>query len=245
MKKNYRLFAGLFLAVLAIGWIVFLVLNEPDSVSEEIKETLTAQLNEVKEKVGEKKDVKPTATPTTIPTAVPTEEVTPSPSEDNEITPSPTPLVAPDYTKFDYIVANVNDKMNVREGAGQNKKVIGTLPANGYGKIIERGSEWFKIKSGSVTGYVSTQYILTDNDAINKIRELGALKVKVTSDDVNVRKEANTTCEIRMQAKNGAVYEYYPEYSTQLFYAVMIDGEISFISTSYSEVAITLETAYK
>lgn len=245
MKKNYRLFAGLFLAVLAIGWIVFLVLNEPEPVSEEIKETLTAQLNEVKEKVGEKKEAKPTPTPTAVPTAVPAEEPTPSPADGSEITPSPTPLVAPDYTKFDYIVANVNDKMNVREGAGQTKKVVGTLPADGYGKVIERGSEWFKIKSGDVTGYVSTQYILTDNEAIKKIRELGALKIKVKGNDVNIRKEANTTCEIRMQAKDGAIYDYYPEYSTQLFYAVMIDGEISFISTSYADVVINLKTAYK
>lgn len=244
MKKNYRLFAGLILLILAIGWICFLVLNEPESVSEEIKGTLTAQLNEAKDKVADaagKTEVSPSPVPTSTP--VPSEELTPVPSESEK--PSPTPLVAPDFTKFDYIIANVNDQMNVREGAGQNKKVIGTLPANGYGKVIERGSEWFKIKSGDVTGYVSTQYILTDTEAIKKIRELGALKIKVRGDDVNIRREPNTTCEIRMQAKDGASYEYYPEYSTQLFYAVMIDGEISFISTSYAEVAISLETAYK
>ena len=243
MKKYYRLIAGAVLTLIAIIWICFLVLHEPEKSSPEIKEMIKAQLTETKEKVENsvtKIVEQTTPTPTAEPT--PTEEPTPTPED---TTPTPTPLELPEYTKFDYIIANVNDKMNVREGAGQNKKVVGTLPANGYGKVIERGNDWFKIKSGSVTGYVSTQYILKDTEAINKIRELGALKIKVTGNDVNVRKEPNTTCEVRLQAKSGTTYEYYPEFSTQLFYAVLIDGEISYISTSYAEVSISLETAYK
>ena len=244
MKKYYRLVAGAVLALIAIIWICFLVLHEPDdSASKEIRDAMTAQLNETKEKIENsvtKAVEQVTPTPTAEPT--PTEEPTPT---DEALTPTPTPLVAPDYIKFDYIIANVNDKMNVREGAGQNKKVVGTLPANGYGKVIERGNDWFKIKSGNITGYVSTQYILKDTEAVYKIRELGALKIKVTGNDVNVRREPNTTCEVRLQAKAGATYDYYPEYSTQLFYAVMIDNEISYISTTYAEVSISLATAYK
>jgi len=245
MKKYYRLIAGAVLALIAIVWICFLVLNEPEKASQEIKDSMTAQLNTAKERVENsvtKVVEKPTPTPSLTEPDPPTES---TPTPEATITPTPTPLVAPEYTKFDYIIANVNDKMNVRSGAGQNKKVVGTLPADGYGKVIERGTDWFKIKSGDVTGYVSTQYILKDTEAINKMRELGALKIKVTGDDVNIRREPNTTCEVRMQAKLGATYDYYPEFSTQLFYAVMIDSEVSYISTSYAEVDISLKTAYK
>ena len=77
------------------------------------------------------------------------------------------------------------------------------------------------------------------------MRELDALKVTITGTDVNVRTEANTTCEVKLQAKNGAVYDYYPEFSTQLFYAILIDGEICYVSNSYSEVTIKLATATK
>ena len=245
MKKYYRLIAGAVLTLIAIIWICFLTLHEPDdTASEEIRDAVTAQLNETKQKI-ENSVTKIAEQTTPEPTSVEPEVTSePEPTTD-ELTPTPTPLVAPDYIKFDYIIANVNDKMNVREGAGQNKKVVGTLPANGYGKVIERGNEWFKIKSGNITGYVSTQYILKDTEAVNKIRELGALKVKVIGNDVNVRREPNTTCEVRLHAKQGTTYDYYPEYSTQLFYAVMIDNEISYISTTYAEVAISLETAYK
>ena len=240
MKHRYRLVSGFVLAVLAIVWVVFLTVNEDKGASSETKDTMVTQLNSIKEKIKEQQSN--AAAPTLEPTDIPT--VTPEPT-DEPVTPAPTPIVLPEYTKFDYILANVNEKMNVREGAGQNKKVVGSLPANGYGKVIERGTEWFKIKSGDVTGYVSTQYILTDTEAINKMRELEALKLTITGTDVNVRTEPNTTCEVKLQAKNGTVYDYYPEFSTQLFYAILIDGEICYVSNSYSEVTIKLETAKK
>ena len=240
MKHRYRLVSGFVLAVLAIVWVVFLTVNEDKGASSETKDTMVTQLNSIKEKIKEQQSN--AATPTLEPTDIPT--VTPEPT-DEPVTPAPTPIVLPEYTKFDYILANVNEKMNVREGAGQNKKVVGSLPANGYGKVIERGTEWFKIKSGDVTGYVSTQYILTDTEAINKMRELDALKLTITGTDVNVRTEPNTTCEVKLQAKNGTVYDYYPEFSTQLFYAILIDGEICYVSNSYSEITIKLETATK
>ena len=240
MKHRYRLVSGFVLAVLAIVWVVFLTVNEDKGASSETKDTMVTQLNSIKEKIKEQQSN--AAAPTLEPTDIPT--VTPEPT-DEPVTPAPTPIVLPEYTKFDYILANVNEKMNVREGAGQNKKVVGSLPANGYGKVIERGTEWFKIKSGDVTGYVSTQYILTDTEAINKMRELDALKLTITGTDVNVRTEPNTTCEVKLQAKNGTVYDYYPEFSTQLFYAILIDGEICYVSNSYSEITIKLETAKK
>ena len=216
MKHRYRLVSGLVLAVIAVVWIIFLTTKEGKD-SSGLKDTMVTQLNDVKDKVLEKDNPQVSVTPE--PTDVP--PVTPTPT-DVPVTPEPTPIELPEYTKFDYILANVNEKMNVRAGAGQNKKVVGTLPANGYGKVIERGTEWFKIKSGDVTGYVSTQYILTDTEAITKMRELDALKVKITNNDVNVRTEPNTTCEVKLQAKNGTEYDYYPEFSTQLFYAIRI-----------------------
>ena len=243
MNKRFRLYSGLILGLIAVCWIVFLVSREKDAyLDPEIKDAALTQLNSAKEKV-EKTNNAGNTTPAPSPTPQVTD--TPEPTQGAEITPSPTPLVFPEYTKFDYIVANVNDSMNVREGAGQDKKVVGTLYADGYGKIIERGSDWFKIKSGNVTGYVSTQFILTDTAAINKIRELNALKVKVTGDDVNIRKEANTACEVKFQAKAGSEYDYYPEFSNALFYAIMSDGELCYVSTSYSEVSIKLKTATK
>lgn len=242
-KKHYRLISFIFLLVIAAGWITFLELRKPEpAVPEKSIETV---VDDAISKLESKEQLVLADTPTPEPTQAPvvTEEPTPEPTE--VPTEAPTPTEAPAYTKFDYILANVNESMNVRSGAGSGNSVIGKLPANGYAKIIERGTDWFKIKSGSITGYVSTSYILIDNDAIDKMRSLNALKIQITGNEVNIRAEDNTNCDIVEKATKGKTYDYYPEYSTASFYAIKIDGKIAYVSNQYSEVFINLKTASK
>ena len=122
MKQRYRLFSGIVLAVIAICWIIFLISREPDKEESGSKDMMRIILNNTKEAIAAK------AEPTVTVTPEPTPELTVTPEPTGEpVTPAPTPIVLPDYTKFDYIIANVNEKMNVRSGAGQNKKVVGSL----------------------------------------------------------------------------------------------------------------------
>lgn len=241
-KKHYRLISLLFLLAVAIGWIVFLDMNrpeppEPDKTAEQV-------LTDARDRLQEKKKTEPVVTEAPEPTGVPVISPDNTDSEPvTEPTDGPAPTEAPSYTKFDYVVANVNESMNVRSGAGSDKSIVGKLPANGYAKIIERDTEWFKIKSGGITGYVSTQYILMDNDAIDKMRSLDALKIQITGSEVNVRAEDNTNCDILEKATTGKIYDYYPEYSTSGFYAIKLNDRIAYVSTEYSQVFIKLKTA--
>ena len=248
MKLKYSLISGLILGAIALGWIVFLVCNEEnDEKSSEARDMVLEQLNNVKTKVekraeSEKKAPEPTkeAEPVDIKDDEP--EVTPVITAE----PSPFPVELPEHTDFDYIVVcNVENDMNIREGAGTEYSIVGTIPLDGYGRILERTKEWFKIKSGKVTGYVKTDYLLTDTDAIRKIREKNALKIKVVADEIEIRKEPNTGSEVVKTAKKGELFDYYPEFSNTLFYAVMIDEEIYYVHTQYTDVNIKLKTASK
>lgn len=57
-------------------------------------------------------------------------------------------------------IVSVSSFLNVREGAGTNYKIVGSL-ANGTQITIleEAGNGWYKIKNNSITGYVSSKYI--------------------------------------------------------------------------------------
>lgn len=247
LKKHYRLTAGILLVVIATVWIIFLDKQRTISAPPEIPAStiVTDTANVMKQKVVEAKadEWRPAATPVPTVDAEPADvpDITEAPIDTPAAT--PTPMPEPEYTKFDYIIANVQDSMNIRSGAGSNYNVVGKLSVNNYGKIIERGAEWFKIKSGTITGFVSSKYILTDNECIDRMRDLGALKIKITAREVNVRSEDNTNCEIVKTAVSGELYDYYPEYSTDSFYAVKIDDRICYVATSLSEVSIKLKTA--
>lgn len=240
-KKHYRLISGILLVLIAAGWIIFLEVSKPEPVTPpDAKQLVQEAADKLKKETvaADSEELKPTATP--VPVLEPTEEEpAATPTE------APTPTPAPEYTKFEYILANVTDSMNIRSGAGSNNSIVGKLGVNAYAKIIERGSEWFKVKSGSITGYVSTKYIYTDNECIEKMRALNALKVKITAKEVNVRAEANTDCEIVTTTSLGAFFDYYPEYSSADFYAVKYNDRICYISTKLAEVNIQLKTATK
>lgn len=102
-------------------------------------------------------------------------------------------------------VANVTDHLNIRKEPGENKKIIGTLPKNGGGTILKKddGSGWTKIKSGKVTGYVSSEYILTGKKANKAARKVAKLVAISNANSLNVRKEPSVDSSVLTQVATG------------------------------------------
>lgn len=59
-------------------------------------------------------------------------------------------------TKTGTVTAN---SLNVRSGAGTNYSKVGALSKGTTVTILSTSGSWYKIKSGSITGWVSTEYI--------------------------------------------------------------------------------------
>jgi len=57
-----------------------------------------------------------------------------------------------------YMIVNT-DALNVRSGPSADFAVVGQLTRNTRVEILERPSQWFKIKSGNVEGYVNSSML--------------------------------------------------------------------------------------
>jgi hypothetical protein len=68
-------------------------------------------------------------------------------------------------------IAVEGGQVNVRESADENSNKIGKLPDGGACEIIGEEGDWYKIESGEVDGYVSKQYLLTGDAAIQRAKE--------------------------------------------------------------------------
>ncbi|HBB59041.1 MAG TPA: hypothetical protein DCZ52_02045, partial [Lachnospiraceae bacterium] len=68
-----------------------------------------------------------------------------------------------DFTNL--VIAQVNDCVNVRAEASEDSEVIGKLYNNSVGDLIEEAGDWYKIESGSCTGYVKAEYCVTGDAA--------------------------------------------------------------------------------
>lgn len=58
-----------------------------------------------------------------------------------------------------YTTKDVYETLNIREGAGTNYKIMGTIPAGAKFKASKYSASWAYVYYNGVTGYVSTDYI--------------------------------------------------------------------------------------
>jgi len=92
----------------------------------------------------------------------------------------------------DLVIAQVDSWVNIRDAAGTNGKVLGKLYNNSVGHFIEEEDGWVKIKSGSVTGYVNSEYVVRGMDALRIAREVEITYAKINVSTLRVRKKATT-----------------------------------------------------
>lgn len=98
-------------------------------------------------------------------------------------------------------VSNVSNYLNVRDKASERDgKIIAKLPSNAGCDILETTDDgWYKIRSGKITGYVKSEYILTGQQAEDKAMQVAKLMAIANTDGVNVRSEPNTESSIWTQ----------------------------------------------
>ncbi len=101
-------------------------------------------------------------------------------------------------------IANVDNNLNIRSGPGEDKKLVGKLPKNGGCEILEADKDgWTKIKSGKVTGYVKTSYLVTGSEATQLAKRLGNYIATANTNGLRVRKNPNTDAEVIDQIAKG------------------------------------------
>ncbi|MBP3782850.1 MAG: C40 family peptidase [Butyrivibrio sp.] len=86
------------------------------------------------------------------------------------------------------VIAKVHDYVNVRDlPSEEDGEIIGKLYDKSVGTFVEEDNGWYKIKSGSVEGYVKAEYCVTGDDAVDLAKEVGTRIATVTTTTLKVR----------------------------------------------------------
>ena len=106
--------------------------------------------------------------------------------------------------RYDHLViSKVTNYLNVRSSPADegDKNIIGKMPSKAAGDILETLDGWYKIRSGSITGYITAdpQYTATGQEAIDLATQAASLMAIVRTDRLNVRMEPNTDSKIWTQ----------------------------------------------
>ena len=145
------------------------------------------------------------------------------------------PVVKSEYE--DKAVAVVDDYVNVRKKPTTDSKAVGKLYKNNVGTVIEEKDGWYKIKSGSVTGYVKSEFVSVGDE--KKLKKAGRRVALVETETLKVRKGASQKAEVITLVPGGDDLTVLDE-SKDGWAKVSVDEGKGYVSTDY----VTLSTEY-
>ena len=106
------------------------------------------------------------------------------------------------------IVVNVNNYLNMRTGPSTEDEICGIIFKNcGVNVLEDAGNGWFRVESGGVTGYVSQDYILQGEEAVEKAVKSCRYLAEIKTDALPVRYEANTSSDVITTVRKGDLYD--------------------------------------
>lgn len=114
----------------------------------------------------------------------------PDASADAEIIDNKVSNVASEYE--DIAIAQVNDYVNIRGAANEEGEILGKLYNNSAATILGEENGWYQIKSGSVTGFVKKEFVVSGSDAATLAEQVGNKIATVTTETLKVRESAGT-----------------------------------------------------
>lgn len=139
-----------------------------------------------------------------------------------------------DTTKSEYadkFLVNVNEFVNVRAEALAEAALVGKIYAGGGGDVLEKGSEWTKVQSGNVIGYIKNEFAYFGDDIEAHITECANIFASSTVDMLRIRQSADAGNNVIATINAGAeiqVIEKGDEWTS-----VNYIGQTAYVATSY------------
>ena len=142
-------------------------------------------------------------------------------------------------TKEAMIVAQVDDYVNVRAHADEDSEILGKLYDDSVGTVIKEKDGWYKIESGSVTGYVKADYVAAGTKKL--LRQVGTRVATVDTQTLRVRKKADVDAKVLELVPGGEELTVVSEKKKdEGWVKVSVEGGEGYVSTDY----VTLSTQY-
>ncbi|MCM1536995.1 MAG: C40 family peptidase [bacterium] len=141
-------------------------------------------------------------------------------------------------------IADVSENLNIRRAAGTDAEKVGELPAGSGCEVLDTADGWAHIRSGSVEGYVSMDYLATGERAQEMAQQNQTLTATVLAQALKVRKQPDTEHGTWGLVANGRELEVVEVLDNGWVAIIYGDGmDAAYVSGDYVDVAYKLDTA--
>lgn len=150
-------------------------------------------------------------------------------------------LTAEEQEWQDKLMADVKDFLYVRAKADADSEIVGKLYKGDRALVKKQGSEWTRIASGSVKGYVKNEYCVFAQEAYTYAKKHCDTVAKVTIDGLRVRKSPAEDAGVVKTVAAGDEFKVNKKANkTDGWVAVKVDGDTCYVSEDY--VTLSLDT---
>lgn len=128
--------------------------------------------------------------------------------------------------------AKVNVYVNIRSEANTDSKVVGKLYKNNICSILKKEGEWYQIKSGSVTGYIKAEFLITGKKAEDYSKKVGSTLATINAKTLRVREKASRKSSVLTLVSRGKEYKVTKEKDDWV--KIVVDGTTTgYVSKDY------------
>ena len=134
----------------------------------------------------------------------------------------------------DVAIAQVEGYVNVRSVASEDGEVLGKLYDNSAATVLGEENGWYKISSGSVEGYVKSDYVVVGDEEL--ARSVSRRVATVNTTTLNVRETASEDAGIIEQVPIQDDLTVVDE-STEGWVAVTCEAGTGYVSSDYVDLS--------
>lgn len=138
-------------------------------------------------------------------------------------------------------IVQVSGYVNIRETPDMKGNIIGKVSGDGACEVLGEEGEWSHITSGGIEGYISSQYLVTGEEAKELAKSLVKKRaiIMTENDNLNIRSGPSKDAEIVGQALPVERYEVLSEADG------WVEINSGYISADYCEVKYALNEGRK
>ncbi|WDF04465.1 SH3 domain-containing protein [Shouchella hunanensis] len=125
--------------------------------------------------------------------------------------------------------ATTTARLNLRSGAGTSHRVLTTLPVGQKLELLQKQGNWYQVKAGNQTGWVSADFLSTNSEA--KKEETIVTKAGETTARLNLREGAGTSYKVLTTLNKGQSVEILSTKSG--WHQIKVGSQTGWVSAQY------------
>ena len=143
-------------------------------------------------------------------------------------------------------VSQVEGYVNIREQANTSSKVVGKVYNHCAAEIQEavegEGGTWYRIRSGTVTGYIKAQYFITGGEAQKLAQSIGREFLTVDTESLRLRERPDLNSKVLTLLSQEERYVVQGEEG--IFYKVEVDADLTgYVAKEYCKTQVEFDQA--